>query len=356
MKTRTLFGAAAAAALAGAAARRPAEDITGEVAVITGASRGLGLILARELARHGCRLVICARDSDELGHAASMLRRDGAEVTAIPADIEEAGIPELLVRTAVQEYGRLDIVINNAGIIQVGPAENVGPHNYEEAVRLMALAPVRLTYAALPVMREQQHGRIVNITSVGGKVSVPHLLPYCVGKFAAVGFSEGLRAELGAAPIAVTTVVPGLMRTGSHLHAEFTGRREDEFTWFSLGASAPLVAIDAERAGQQIVSAMRRRRAELIITPLGQVAARSAAVVPELTSPLLHLVSRLLPGPGHGQPAPGGQLRPAFSPPLFDRITTLGRAAARQFNQLAERPDGHPMEARPARPAQPGGS
>jgi short-subunit dehydrogenase len=88
----------------------------------------------------------------------------------------------------------------------------------------MALAPVHLALAALPVMRRQHHGRIVTIASIGGKMSVPHLLPHSTAKFAAVGFSEGLRAELGRGPVTVTTVVPGLMRTGSHLQARFTGQ------------------------------------------------------------------------------------------------------------------------------------
>jgi short-subunit dehydrogenase len=86
-------------------------------------------------------------------------------------------------------------------------------------------------------------------------LSVPHLLPSSTAKFAAVGFSEGLRAELGRGPVTVTTVVPGLMRTGSHLNARFTGRAGQEFTWFSLGASLPLISMDAERAARQIVTA-----------------------------------------------------------------------------------------------------
>jgi short-subunit dehydrogenase len=316
-------------------ARFAPDDITGEVAVITGASRGLGLLLAHELARQSVRLVICARDSEELSRAASELRAAGAEVTPVAADLDEAGTPERLIGTAVQQYGRLDILVNNAGLIQVGPVQTTTARDYETAVRTMALAPVRITLAALPVMREQGHGRIVNITSIGGKVSVPHLLPYCVAKFGAVAFSEGLRAELGRGPVTVTTVVPGLMRTGSHLNAEFSGRQDAEFTWFSLGASLPLLSMDAERAARQIVAAMRRRRGELILTPLGQLAARGAGVIPGLTSLLLQATDRLLPAAEDGSQdtARGGQLRPALNRRVFDRLTTLGRAAARQFNQ-----------------------
>jgi short-subunit dehydrogenase len=312
------------------------DDLAGEVAIVTGASRGLGLELARELGRHSVRLVICARHASALREVADQLRADGVEVTAISCDITEESSARLLVDTALSTYGRLDIVVNNAGIIQVGPVASSQLSDYESAIRTMALAPVRLTLTALPVMRERGHGRILNITSIGGKISVPHLLPYCMAKFAVVAFSEGLRAELGSGPITVTTAVPGLMRTGSHVQAMFRGQREKEFTWFSLGASLPLISKDATRAAKRIVSAMRGRRAEVILTPFGQVAARGAAIFPTITARVLHAVSLTLPkaADGSGELARGEELRPALSGRLFDRLTTLGRSAARRLNEV----------------------
>jgi short-subunit dehydrogenase len=291
----SLIGGAvlAGAAAAVAAARRDRDDISGEVAVVTGASRGLGLLLARELARQGCLLVICARDEAELERAADDLRARGARVTAVTADVSDPATPQRLVDAAVERYGRLDIIVSNAGIIQVGPVQDAQLSQYETAIAVMALAPVRLALAALPVMRRQGHGRIVTIGSIGGKMSVPHLLPYSTAKFAAVGFSEGLRAELGRGPVTVTTVVPGLMRTGSHLQARFTGQAGKEFTWFSLGASLPLISMDAERAATQIVEAVRGRRAEIILTPAGQLVSRVTGLVPGLTGDVLHTVQQL---------------------------------------------------------------
>ena len=256
----------AAVATAGAAAavvayrrRQPQDDLTGEVALVTGSSRGLGLLVATELARRGCRLLLCARDGAELERAADRLRSTGADVAAVAFDVTREESAGQLVDAARERYGRLDILVNNAGIIRVGPVQSTTPADYEAALATMAMAPVRLALAALPVMRAQGHGRIVTITSIGGKLSVPHLLPYSTAKFAAVGFSEGLRAELGGGPVTVTTVVPGLMRTGSHVRAEFAGLQNQEFTWFSLGASLPLVSMDAERAAGQIVAAIAAR-------------------------------------------------------------------------------------------------
>jgi len=331
-----------AGVLAGAilTARRTQDDLHGEVAVVTGASRGLGLLLARELAGQGCPLVICARDAAELERAADELRAAGAEVTTVACDVTDEATPQLLIDTAVQRYGRLDILVSNAGVIQVGPVQAAQIGHYEMAMNTMALAPARLALTALPVMRRQGHGRIVTIGSIGGKISVPHLLPYSTAKFAAIGFSEGLRAELGRGPVTVTTVVPGLMRTGSHLQARFTGQPSKEFTWFSLGASLPLVSMDAERAARQIIAAVRQRRAEIILTPAGQLVSRAAGIVPGMTSEILHLVQRLaLPAPS-GEPgaavadeAQGHELRPAMGNKTFDRLTTLGRAAASRFNE-----------------------
>jgi short-subunit dehydrogenase len=331
-----------AGVLAGAilTARRAQDDLHGEVAVVTGASRGLGLLLARELAGQGCPLVICARDAAELERAADELRAAGAEVTTVACDVTDEATPQLLIDTAVQRYGRLDILVSNAGVIQVGPVQAAQIGHYEMAMNTMALAPARLALTALPVMRRQGHGRIVTIGSIGGKISVPHLLPYSTAKFAAIGFSEGLRAELGRGPVTVTTVVPGLMRTGSHLQARFTGQPSKEFTWFSLGASLPLVSMDAERAARQIIAAVRQRRAEIILTPAGQLVSRAAGIVPGMTSEILHLVQRLaLPAPS-GEPgaavadeAQGHELRPAMGNKTFDRLTTLGRAAASRFNE-----------------------
>ncbi|HVT68314.1 MAG TPA: SDR family oxidoreductase [Trebonia sp.] len=313
----------------------------GCAAIVTGGSRGLGLAIARELGRRGARLVICARDAAQLERAADMLRADGIQVAAVPCDITSPGAPAALIDAAMSRYGRLDILVNNAGIIQVGPLASVDFGDIETAVATMALAPARLALAVVPVLRAGGGGRIVNVTSVGGKISVPHLLPYCMAKFAAVAFSEGLRAELGAGPVTVTTAVPGLMRTGSHVAALFRGQQDKEFTWFGLSASLPLLSMDAERAARRIVAAALAGKPEVTLTPAAQIGARAAAVFPGLTARLLHLAAMALPGDGpvagtgeeRSPLAAGRDLRPAVPGSLFDRLTALGRSAARRLNQ-----------------------
>ena len=112
--------------------------------------------------------------------------------------------------------------------------------------------------AVLPQMRARRRGRIVNVTSVGGKVAVPHLLPYAAAKFAATGLSQGLRAELARDGITVTTVAPGLMRTGSFLNAYFKGQAVREFAPFAVLSTLPFFSIDARRAARQVVGAAKR--------------------------------------------------------------------------------------------------
>jgi short-subunit dehydrogenase len=339
IKATAAVATIAAVSAARARAPRRQDDLTGEVAVVTGASRGLGLILARELAAQSCRLVICARDAKELGRAEDQLRQQGADVLAVACDLAEEDAAQQLIDAAIGHFGRIDILVNNAGEIRVGPAASAAPQDYESALRIMTMAPVRTAYAALPHMRARQHGRIVTITSIGGKVSVPHLIPYSVAKFGAVAFSEGLRAELGSGPVTVTTVVPGLMRTGSHERAAFGGRRDAEYTWFALAASLPVLSMDAENAARQIVTAVRQRRAEVILTPAGQVVARSAAIAPGLTAAALHLATALLPAPEGRQGQDSGlTLRPAMSSALFGWLTTQGRRAAERFNELPGQP------------------
>ena len=313
---------------------RSGESLAGKVVLITGGSRGLGFALAQEFARHGSRLAICARSQRELENARSHLIAMGAEVLAVTCDVGVDDDVQSLVNEVIARFGRIDILVNNAGVIAVGPLESQTLSDFQEAMDVMFWGVVYPTLAVLPQMMKRRSGQIANITSIGGKVSVPHLLPYNCAKFAAVGFSEGLRAEMAKHGISVTTVVPGLMRTGSHLNAYFKGKNQDEFTWFSLGATLPLVAMDGNRAARKIVAAISRRQSEVILTPQAKLMARAQGMFPGATADLLGMVNRALPNAGvSGRERHLGRESETAVTRSF--LTALGRKAARELNQTA---------------------
>lgn len=336
-RTTFLTGLGLGLGLAGRAAGRRlrASDLHGQVALITEGSRGLGFLLARELAGQGCRVAICARDARELENARSELERQGADVLALTCDVADEAQVQRMVDDATRHFGRIDILVNNAGIIQAGPFGSMTRDDFREAMDVMFWGVLHPTLAVLPQMRERRSGRIVNITSFGGKVGVPHLIPYGCAKFAATGLSEGLRAELAPEGISVTTVVPGLLRTGSFLNAFFKGPQEQEYALFAPAAALPLLSMDAERAARQIVQATRRGQAELILTLPAAAAVRFHGLFPGTTANVLGAIDRFLPGAegnGTGR-ARGRQIDRRLGSGLLERITTFGRSAAERFNE-----------------------
>jgi len=170
--------------------------------------------------------------------------------------------------------------------------------DFEEAMRLHFWAAYHLVQAVLPSMRGRKAGRIALISSIGGKVSVPHLLPYSTSKFALVGYSEGLRAELYREGIYVTTVCPGLIRTGSPRNALFKGQNEKEYTWFAISDSLPGISMSAEDTAAQIIDALVHGDAEVITSLPANGLSWLHGLMPGATADLLGEVNRFLPGPG----------------------------------------------------------
>lgn len=319
-------GTAAVARVAGRRTRRM--DLNGAVVVISGGSRGLGLALARDFARHGARIVLLARDDQELARAREDVMRFGNEVLALPCDVRFAPEIERAIREVVSAYGRVDVLVNAAGVIQVAPFEHITNADFDESLGVHVWGPLHLMRAVLPHM--PAGGRIVNISSIAGLVAVPHLLPYTTGKFALRGLSDGLRSELIRRGIYVTTVCPGLMRTGSHVNARFKGRREEEFTWFALGAAFPLLSTSAPKAARKIVAACREGRPQLIITPQARLFHLLDAVAPNTTARLVGIAARLLPAPADAEgdrERPGWQSRSAAAPSMLTRLAdrNIGR-------------------------------
>jgi NAD(P)-dependent dehydrogenase (short-subunit alcohol dehydrogenase family) len=314
---------------------RPGDSLREKTVLITGGSRGLGLQLARDFAAEGCRIAICARNHAELQRAEEDLRARGAEVDIFVCDVGDRVSSEQLIEEVEERLGRIDILVNNAGVIQVGPVENMEVEDFEEAMQTMFYGVLYSTLAVLPGMLKRRSGTIVNITSVGGKVGIPHLSPYCSAKFAAVGLSETLSAELKPKGVEVVTVVPGLMRTGSHLNAKFKGRAPEEFEWFGLGATMPGLAMEASRASQEIVSAVRRRLNYCILSLPANVLARVHGAVPELTGAVLAAVQIALPKPGEGTATwSGWEAQRDLNSDLHYEMIAPGRTAAADLNEL----------------------
>jgi NAD(P)-dependent dehydrogenase (short-subunit alcohol dehydrogenase family) len=331
-----LLAGAGVGALLGvrAALRKRREfDFSGRTVLITGGSRGLGLVLARELASAGARLSICARDPQELERARADLAARGAEVLAFPCDVTERAQVQEWVRLSEERFGGVDVLINNAGVIQVAPVEVMTLADYDEAMRVHFWAPLYTTLAVLPSMRRRREGRIVNVSSIGGKIGVPHLVPYSASKFALVGLSEGLRAELQKDGIVVTTVCPGLMRTGSPPNAIFKGQHRAEYAWFSISDSLPGSTIQAERAARQIIAGCKRGDAEVILSIQAVVAIKFHQLFPELSADIRGLINRLLPAAGGiGQRrAKGADSQSELSPSW---LTALGDAASERNNEM----------------------
>lgn len=340
------LGAIAVAAKVARSVNARRRSLRGKTVVVTGSSRGLGLALAEEFLRAGARVVLTARNAAQLERARQWLLESGIaqgpeQILLVPTDLRKPEEAEYLIHRAQEAWGGVDILVNNAGIITVGPIENQSIEDFHEVMSANFFSVLHCTMAVLPQMLQRGRGSIVNITSIGGKVAVPHLLPYTASKFAAVGFSEGLHAELRRKGIHVLTVCPGLMRTGSHLNALFAGDAEREYRWFALGATMPGVSASARHAAKRIVGAVLAGEPEIFITPQAALAGRLGPLVPGLTAAGMGLANRLLPDPVQqpGAPRPGAEVRgrdPATA-------SILGWDVARRYNEIdpgEQGPDG----------------
>ena len=308
-----------------------------KVVVITGGSRGLGLVLARYVCARGGNVALIARDPEELARAKADLAPHSSVVLTIECDLLDSEQIRSAVRRIIDRFGKIDILINNAGIIEVGPLEHLRPEDFDRAMRLHFWAPFELISQIVPEMRLWGGGRIVNISSIGGKIAVPHMASYSASKFALTGLSDAVRAELARDNIHVTTVAPGMMRTGSHVNAKFKGKHDKEFAWFAASAGAPLLSMNANRAARKILAACRRGQPSLTLTFAARAAILGNALFPNLTGYAMKFANRLLPGAGGeegNKSRAGSQLR-RLTP---ERLTKLADRATEKNNEVSRKP------------------
>ena len=278
----------------------------GAVVVVTGGSRGLGFAIASRFAERPVKLVLASRKRNELEAAQqSLLEKyshlQATDIHLVTADLSIAEDCQRLIAESFARFGRIDVLVNNAGVINVGPLEVMKADLFERTMRINFLAAMQTTMAALPRLRTQspapgwkRRAAIVNISSIGGKFAVPHLLPYCAAKFALTGFSEGLYAEVKGDGVHVLTVCPGLMRTGGEDHAEFLGNAKAEAAWFKFSAKTPGISCTPEHAARKIYNALAQGRPEITIEWKAWLGARYEGLFPGMLQRMSRLTNDLL--------------------------------------------------------------
>jgi NAD(P)-dependent dehydrogenase (short-subunit alcohol dehydrogenase family) len=337
MRTRTpmsgyLIGLTALAGLGVAVAisrrRRRLHYWQQKIVVVTGGSRGLGLELARVWLARGAKVAMCSRSQAELDRAIGILDSAKGNLFGHRCDVTDPDQLGGFFDEVVNRWGGIDALVNNAGIMTVGPLEDMTESDFQAAMETHFWAPLHAIQLALPYLKDSR-GHVVNIASVGGKISVPHMLPYSASKFALVGLSEGLHTELAKCGVQITTVCPGLMRTGSPRNALFKGRHHAEYRWFSISGSLPGISIASDRAAHRIVGAVTQGRAHLTLSLPAKLAIGAHGIFPSLSTRVLGAVNRMLPGPGGiGQNAAfGKESTSSWSPSVLTALTE--KAAAR---------------------------
>ena len=305
-----------------------------KIALVPGGSRGLGLLVSRELLDRGYSVAIAARDQGELSRAKEQLSPHG-NVRDYVCDVRDSEAVQGLVHDVEQDLGPVDVLITVAGIIQTGPLHAVTLDHFRDAIDTMTYGPIHCALSVLPRMRERKSGRIGTVASVGGLVSPPHLLPYATAKFGAVGFSEGLSVALAGSGVTATTIAPGLMRTGSHERAFFTGQSEKEFAWFGPAASLPVLSMNADRAAKNIVDGVLTGKPWVLVGWLPKIAQRVHGLTPGLTTRAMGLANRFLPGARSDQSGlrEGRDAASGLNSKVVRVLTTLGTKAARKNNE-----------------------
>jgi len=304
-------------------------ELRGRVVVITGASSGLGRLIARHAASVGAKLVLAARSVGELTEAAAELRAAGAEdVLVAPTDVTKPEEVERLIAQTIAKYGQIDVLINNAGTVLVGPLDAMAAGDFDRVLAVNFWGGVHATLAALPHMRAAGFGRIANVVSVGGRAVVPHMAPYTASKYAFTGFTKAIRPELARHNILVTGVYPGPIRTGAHAHAWFKGDTAAEYAWFAAAETIPGLSTSADACAQAVLEGVCNGDPEVNVGPSTHLSIVMEGLFPDWAAELNTLVDQGMPAPKNlDAPAVQGQSLAGKVPSLLNKLIPEGARA-----------------------------
>lgn len=266
----------------------------GASAIVTGASTGIGRALAVRLARRkACRMVLTARTQEVLEETAKAVRDAGGEAHCVVGDIAEQSVVENVVKTCMDKFGGVDLLVNNAGLAKTGPMHRLTVEDWRYVFEVNFFAPLQLVYQVMPHFIEKRGGKVVNVASVAGKIAFPGSVCYSASKFALTGFSEGMAAELSWRGVDVITVCPGWVRTeffkknSSSEDPSEIAMRKDVQGWLMRN----VLSISSEECADRIMQACEKGGChEIILTKPGVVLERMSGLAPNLAFRLARYV------------------------------------------------------------------
>ena len=232
-------------------------NLKNRVAVITGASRGLGPYMARALSKEGMHLVLGARSIGELENVAEEIRATGGKATAIQTDVTSAADRRNLVEAAMAEHGRIDVLINNAGIELTAHFETQPEEEIASVIEVNLTSALLLTRLVTPLMLEKKAGHVVNISSLAGKVAVPYSIPYATSKAGMIAFTESFRAEFKKRGLSASVICPTFVNEAG-MYADMQGRAGVKANMMA-GATSPA------KVAANVVTAIKRDRPEMLV-------------------------------------------------------------------------------------------
>ena len=233
------------------------DDLRDKVAIVTGASRGLGAQIARALAERGARLVLAAQSTDDLTRLADELRAGGAEAEPVPTDVSDTAARKRLVARTIERFGRIDVLVNNAGIDLLGALSDTPAEPIDRLFAVNVVAMAQLSRAVLPHMLARHSGIIVNMASMAGKSAMPYFSVYSASKAAVIHLTLSLRDELTGTGVTASVVCPGFV-TGA-------GMYEDVRSATGMAAPALVGTVSDRRVVATVLRAIRQQGPEYLV-------------------------------------------------------------------------------------------